>query len=489
MLKKEPLTFSSAFNISAHSVLAAGAVDVTLNCDTKLFIDPLLLPQSDHRHFSDCATAAYRARFELVIKLLRATRQAGDKAWDGARKQLTFPEMTYTHLGYSSGKSGSGFGSILTDSLLDSAKKVIDLGVEDPDIFVALALFEENVGADRISDMTSRIILECLVEFTLGVASALGLPTSEFSIPELGNRKYRLPANPLEDGKQPIVLVPSDIVRDLPIASDWDSVASAAQQTEDLRNRVNADIGAIWAAKTKAEKRAVKDRILSSKNAAELFLEILKNAADEPYDIRTDHNGEIYPADLRRQLATDFPLSFSQYSGKKLTPEEANEIVEAIISKYQELIEHNGLWKLLWNEKSNTPRREKAAQLLFFAMAHSYCDANDLDISPEADAGTGPVDFKFSSGKSSSIIVEIKKSDNPSLLDGYNNQLDTYQRSAGAAHAHYVVLDLGTLSKARKDQLNDARNAASAKPKGAPKIWTIDASQQVSASKRKTPSK
>jgi hypothetical protein len=294
-----------------------------------------------------------------------------------------------------------------------------------------------------------------------------------------------LPANPLENGKQPIVLVPSDIVRDLPIASDWDSVASAAQQTEDLRNKVNADIGAIWAAKTRAEKRAVKDRILSSKNAAELFLELLKNAADEPYDIRTDHNGEIYPADLRRRLAADFPLSFSQYSGKKLTPGEANEIVEAIISKYQDLIENNGLWKLLWNEKSNTPRREKAAQLLFFATANAYCDANDLDISPEADAGTGPVDLKFSSGKSSSIIVEIKKSDNPSLVDGYKNQLNAYQKSAAATHAHYVVLDLGNLSKARKDQLNEAQKTAASNQKGAPRIWTIDASQQVSASKRK----
>ena len=61
---------------------------------------------------------------------------------------------------------------------------MIQLGVEDPDLFVALALFEDNVGADRISDMTTRIILSCLIVFSQDVAKKLGILLAEFEIAE-----------------------------------------------------------------------------------------------------------------------------------------------------------------------------------------------------------------------------------------------------------------------------------------------------------------
>ena len=40
------------------------------------------------------------------------------------------------------------------------------------------------------------------------------------------------------------------------------------------------------------------------------------------------------------------------------------------------------------------------AQLAFFGLRHAYCEANDLDISPEPDAGVGPMDFKISKAMS-----------------------------------------------------------------------------------------
>jgi hypothetical protein len=44
------------------------------------------------------------------------------------------------------------------------------------------------------------------------------------------------------------------------------------------------------------------------------------------------------------------------------------------------------------------PRPEKAAQRLFFAVAHAYCKAHNLDLTPKADTGNGPGDFKVSAG-------------------------------------------------------------------------------------------
>lgn len=140
MLKLEPVTFSVAFGLTSKDISEAGAIDVTLNCDTKLFIDPLLLSESDDIEFRKCARDSYEKRFGLVIKLLAASGAQSDKAWKAARAQLSFPEMKYTHLGYSKGESGSGLGTLLTDELIQSAKEIIDLGVTDPDLFVALSL-------------------------------------------------------------------------------------------------------------------------------------------------------------------------------------------------------------------------------------------------------------------------------------------------------------------------------------------------------------
>jgi hypothetical protein len=480
VLKSEPKTFSEAYGLSSVDVTKAGAVNVTINCDTKLFVDPLLLAEASDKEFRECATKAYRERFELVIKLLKLTKTGEDKAWQAAKKHLSFPEIHTTHLGYSSSKSGSGFGPFLTDTLIQSAKEVIDLGVEDPDLFVALALFEENVGADRISDMTCNIVLRCLVEFTQRVSKSLNVALKPHKLPQLGNTLVELPDNPLHSGR-PIVLVPNDIVRDLPVASDWDSVDAAAQENQDLRDRVNAQIGEIWSAKTKKEKANYRKALTASKKSFETFLELIKLAADSPYDVQTDHNGELYPSDVKAQIAAQFPLDLSAFSNKKLSEADALQVVEEIIAHFRHLVEDNGLWRLLWNDKTNKPKHEKASQLLFFAVASTYCKVNDLDLTPEANAGMGPVDFKVSHGAQIKVLVEVKKSTGK-LLSGYTKQLEIYKKSEETKHAHYVVVDINNLNSSKKADLEALHDAANAEG-FASKLWFVDATAKVSASK------
>jgi hypothetical protein len=76
--------------------------------------------------------------------------------------------------------------------------------------------------------------------------------------------------------------------------------------------------------------------------------------------------------------------------------------------------ENNGLWKDFHNN-DGTHKKEAFAQRLFFAIAHSYCEANDLDISPESNSGSGPVDFKIGKGFSDKINIEMKLSVAPWL--------------------------------------------------------------------------
>jgi hypothetical protein len=102
-------------------------------------------------------------------------------------------------------------------------------------------------------------------------------------------------------------------------------------------------------------------------------------------------------------------------------------VVIHIINQFRYLIENRGLSKELWHKGKR--RNEKSVQRIFFAVADSYCKANNLDISPEVDVGTGQIDFKFSSGYETRLLVEVKLSDNPKLVAGYEKQLEIYKGS------------------------------------------------------------
>lgn len=479
-VRNEPTTISMAWKIKSADLRKAGAIDVLINSDTNLFIDPVLLGEATNKKFRESATRLYRTRFEEIIKLLSHAKDSDDVAWKAAQRLFSFHEIGYTHLGYSKGTSGSGIGKQISGEIFKNAKRVIELGITDPDLFMVLAFLEEGVGADRISDMTTNIILESLCEFTLEVCKKLKVATQSF---EIANRHYHLPPNPLKLD-EPIILVPRDVVKDLPIASDWDGIASAARQTEELRDRVNKNVGEIWSAKTRKQKKIIRKNALHSKESFETVIELLHMASDAPYDLNNDMKGEIYPADVRSEIGRKFPLDLSTYANVTPTKKAITAVVEKIINKFTDLVENNGLWKELWDQGLTRPRNEKAAQRLFFAVASSYCDANDLDISPESDSGCGPVDFKFSSGAKSKVLVEIKKSNNSKLIDGYAKQLEAYKRAEKPLHSHYVVIDVGGLNPTKTKGLSNLHSAFVKIHGSASDIDYVDGGVQKSASKR-----
>jgi hypothetical protein len=244
---KNPKTLTGYFNIDRRTLNRLGVLDPTLAVDTRLFIDPLLFQYSRHSEISKNAIKQYRDHFETVIKFLAATRKLEDVAWRTARRLLEFHEIRGTCLGYGAASiQGSGFGPDLTDRVLRVGKEIVDLGVRDPDLFAAMALFEEKIGPDRISDMATNVARKALMAFNQRILQKLGLKGEEFEIQ--GSTGFFL-RNPFQERRTPIVLVPTDILRKLPIARDWDGVADAASKNAALRRRVNEHIAHIWAAK------------------------------------------------------------------------------------------------------------------------------------------------------------------------------------------------------------------------------------------------
>lgn len=477
-----PVRFSDHFGIDERLLAAAGVLNPTLNVDTKLFMDPLLMENSAHEEISVGARSTYNAYFLAVIRFLQATKSNDDVAGRTAYKLLSFPEIKWTCLGYGAASvSGSGSGDAMTARMVQTGKEIVALGVEDPDLFVAMALFEEGFGPDHICDMVANVVMGDLISFNNRVLETLSVPRERVSFRLRNGKAYEavLPVNPyIGNSVRPIILVPTDILRELPIAKDWSDVSDAAAKNQELRQRINDHIAELWKTKTLKDKEELRRWALSGKEAFTDLMKMLHEAEKTPYDVAGDPAGELFWRKLAATLAAEEPFNLNPPSRFDIDGVES--IVEQIIEQFRFLVERRRLSEELY--ANGVPRPEKSAQRLFFAVAYSYCNANNLDITPEADTGNGPVDFKVSAGFTGRVLVEIKLSTNGKLVSGYNRQLETYKAAEETRRGYYLVVDVGKMG--RKDKaLLATKNAAASRGEMTSPIIFVDGSRRASASK------
>ena len=242
---EKPIRFSEHFNIPNETFEKHGVLNPTLNMDTDLFISPLLLANSSSQEMRK-GRNRYETHFTNVINLLSHSTEVGDVAWRNAYRLLQFPEVIGIGLGYSaSSTSGSGSGNKISGRLMRTAHDIIKLGMKDNDLFVLLSSLEEGFGADRISDMTANIIIPDIVKHTSNFLDPQDIKLQKVSIKTLsGTIEENLPINPFNES--PVLLLPKDILRNLPIANDWSEVADAAHRNALLRLDANRDIAELF---------------------------------------------------------------------------------------------------------------------------------------------------------------------------------------------------------------------------------------------------
>jgi hypothetical protein len=475
---RDPKRFSTQFGLDSASLKALGAFDPLLNADTPLFIDPLLLPNSAHTEMRS-AYGQWVAHFTDIIRLLKAAQDERDPAWRAADRRMMSKEFKGTCLGYGSGTiAGSGIGPGLRARIMRTAHQIVALGIEDPKLFPLLALLEEGVGPDRISDLTTRVVGGQLAQYTVRVLDGKDVARGTFNISETS---YQLPVNPLvsDRGKPlPVVLVPLDVLRDLPIASDWSDIDRVASHNAALRARINAAIGDIWERHSRESKGKYKRIFLASRDAFETLLAATEAIPKRPYDAENDPDGWLNWLELGQAAASAHPLQLALF---EQNIEDVRRVVSEIIEHYKYAIEYHNLWKSLY-DSNGEPHHESYAQRLFYAMALSYCKANDLAISPEVNSGRGPVDFVVSRGFHARVVVELKLSGSSRLRHGYTTQLEEYKASEETDEGFYVILDMGDAGKQLEDVLELEAAARNAGEKYSPVI-VADARPKKSASK------
>jgi len=468
-------SFADYYGIDEETFDATGALDPILDVDTRLFIDPALLRSTTIPEL-EASYGEVTNYFTDVVKVIQRIERPLDRMWREADTRLTFPEIGGLSIGYASkGTSGSGMGPKLRAQLLETARQVVMAGVNDPAMFELVGIFEEGIGPDRISDMIAKIIGRDLIRFTQRVCSDCGIPMEAHRIAALGIEED-LPINPLTN--RPMILVPREVLRDLPVADDYADIRFAAQFNATLREELNAGIGlALREMSGKEKKEKLKESFV---RFPEVLAEIIRQyqaAVPVRYDFSDDRSGEVIWYKATKKLPIAVPLAL-QLSARP-SVEEVLKVVETICMHFKRLVEDNQLGRLLY-DKDGKPKYESAAQLLFFGVASAYCQANNLDLSPESDAGRGPVDFKVSAGFKEKVLVELKLTSNKQLTHGFQNQLPIYQRAENSTHGIYLVINNGGASSARLSAFGEMVRSAG---KLAPKVIMVDAVRRDSASK------
>jgi hypothetical protein len=457
---------SDVLGVSDKDIERKGVFNSFVGLDSKLHVDPSLLSIIKIKEFAK-SSQKLRKYFSDIVKVIENISRVGDPFYKRSVQLLTFHETASVALGYSdNSSSGSGIGTNLAKNILETARAIINAGVKDPEIFELIGLFEEGIGADRISDMTVKILEDDFKFYSQRVAIELKIKTQKF-------KEFNLPFDP--ETEKAIILVPAKLLRDLPIAYSWEEIDYVCKYNSELRGVMNNIIGSSWKEAKKKKKSDLREIILRK---PEVLSDLIKQYREKPkssYDFESDPSGEVLWATFA-QKAKDHPLDLLAFKKKSLNCDELLQVVKLICTQFAKLIESNG-----WNEFLNNGkkiRNERFPQKLFFGVADVYCEANGLDITRESNAGIGALDFKVSDGKVK-VAVEIKYSKNQNLINGYEVQLPAYVKSERACGAIYLVIRVSDNDKRLKEleKLPD---------KGKPHLIIVDGRTKPSASKRKT---
>lgn len=188
-------------------------VDVRLDTDIPLFIDPSALYLLDTEWGAECR-GLIQNYFSLVLEHIREGRHNEAK-----RLLSVLNEPNETHLGLSKQKSrGHGMGKGLAEKMWDELKDSLAVSTGLITDLEDTALMIDGVASDVISDIVTNIIREPLLQYTVDMSEQYGIPL----VNNVASKPIWEPLNKrwvTKHVRQPIVnderlmLVPKSIVR------------------------------------------------------------------------------------------------------------------------------------------------------------------------------------------------------------------------------------------------------------------------------------
>ncbi len=485
-MHEKTILLSTYLGLSREQLEGVGVFDSTLGIDTKLFIDPKLLVESTIPEFVN----SRKSIIDYFGKLIQIHKQSHitPRLLSVAQKMLAVPERQGLSIGYGNKSDrGTAISKSLADKILLSASEILSVGIEDEEIVELLGLFVDGFGPDSMSDLIVSIVYKDFCEYTQRISKEFDLTTKEYEIDTI---KYHLPIHPFK-GTQ-IIFIPHTLLCPLPIATSWDDIASAASHNQSLRDDFNRIVFPVLKETLDDIKSKTPEEIEEFRINFNILLHTYRTITAKSYDLNLDPKGyySLHPFAQKEADAI-------QINQKPKSADELVVSVRELIKQFERSIVDNGGNTLLYRKSDtgallkNEPHNEDVAQILFYLTADFYCQKANILLSRESNAGLGPVDFSLGTGYKEKILVEIKKSNNKDLENGYKKQIVAYEKSEAAFLSFFVVIVVKDSKEkdaeytAQLERIKLLYESNKSKKIKAPELVIIDGLVHVSPSKLK----
>ena len=453
--------FSEYYGIATSIIEEYGAVDISFVCDLPLFIDPMLIFNSEKKE--------YKKLHEKIIKYFHFLYK---KAQEGlSPKELgawfEFNEVPNNWLGYAmAGNKGAALGKQYAKFLYKNIGFAISTNnITKSSHIEKIMLLYEGSGKDKISDLTVNLIKGFLCSYTENFAKQymdskylkkMCVEKAEFNYETESfiSKEYLLPYIINEKEKSEYVLLtPKDILReDEPAINrkafyeSYDDIRGMIDN-DVLRTYVNNYIGKAvleYEERQKRNRKAINERSIK-RIEKEAFKEVvreypqlydyyIKYVEDNPEKVRVVANEER-EEELDKFYSNSRTLISKVFKAGYVVNEniEAREEAKNRLKFFKHIIEDcDGYKALYYNGKQIAKEKDLQRLFKFVWYGTSY------KVDAEPNNGRGQADFIVSKGVSNQNIIEFKLASNSNLAHVFT-QIKIYE-AANCADGSLVVI-------------------------------------------------
>lgn len=482
------IIFSDYFQIPSIALEKYGALDICLSSDLPLFIDPFLLFASEKPEYQTLHD-------KIVAHLVGLKNIALDKTTSTNLQLFQFPEIEQNWLGLCKyGNKGKGLGPVFARNIISAFNGFYanfgDETISSKSHIEKLTLVGKGIGRDFISDFTTNLIFEYLLEYTEAFAKQYLQPnqTKTFSVrcrfdPTFKTwlpRDFVLPYFYLEDGDF-IILTPLDILtKDDAFICNSDLHASFRKianslENSTLRDAINDYFRQRLPTSPKKDDidRAITATINKFPEILDYYIRMKESEKDQAHAVSAEKRAEIVKEFVPAVRAFCDKIIAAGSDFFTIKPDSYMEALKRAIY-LKEVIENNDGYRIF--DRNGKTASEETIQRIFRLTWF----LSPYDVNSEVNNGRGPADYKVSYGGSDSTIVEFKLARSTSLEKNLQNQTEIYKKASKAISDIKVVLCYTVTEIAKVKKILKKITGEDAIPEN---IIIIDASPKKSASK------
>ena len=483
--------FSDFFEIDASTLEDFGAFNISLINDLPLFIDPFLLFGSKKPEYQELHNSILK-----YLTFLKTKAENGINDFAEVKSWYLFPEVKQNWFGYSKvGNSGSGLGKKFGKAFSSSIHIVFDdLGKEQVTQTSHLekaGLFEIGVGKDNISDFTTNLIKEFLLEYTQNFAKKhldskylekVNVDKVYFNY-ELERWMPKEYALPFLFGDF-VLLTPRDLltkddnwINSNDLRGDFTRICNSIpndQLRHEIFNYFKKSLPKPPKNKENTQKEISKAIHATIKQFPEIIKYYVKQKEENKVRAKSISKKKVQEVEtiFIEQLRKFVELLLEKSDFYKISPQSSYEESLKRIQFLKTVIEDNDGYRLFYVNHQPI-KREEDLQVIYRLTWF----ASDFDVNREVNNGRGPVDYAISKGSKDKALIEFKLASNSKLKQNLAKQVEVYEKANSTKKSIKAILyfDATEYNKVKKilKELNLEK---------AENIVLIEAGRKISAS-------